>query len=227
MATTTGRGSSVKRRDEAGGDEAVQVVRDQVEELARLGARQMLLAALEDEVNVYLQRDRYQRQGEFRGYRNGTTPRRLTLGSGTVPLEVPRVRHPAGPGAVRIEDRAQVPASQRHDRGDVHAAVHRRPGDAGLRAGLAAAGGERRAAVAQHDQSADTAVPRRVRGVRPAGSERPEVRLYLGGRDLPEGRAGYGESLPDGADRGGYGGAEALALAAEGYREAPRAGASC
>ncbi|MBK9120459.1 MAG: IS256 family transposase [Phycisphaerales bacterium] len=92
MATTTGRGSSVKRRDEAGADEAVQVVRDQVEELARLGARQMLLAALEDEVNVYLQRDRYQRQGEFRGYRNGTTPRRLTLGSGTVPLEVPRVR---------------------------------------------------------------------------------------------------------------------------------------
>ncbi|MBK9120258.1 MAG: hypothetical protein IPM18_17040 [Phycisphaerales bacterium] len=37
MATTTGRGSSVKRRDEAGADEAVQVVRDQVEELARLG----------------------------------------------------------------------------------------------------------------------------------------------------------------------------------------------
>ncbi len=97
MATTAGRGSSVKRQDPAAEREAVQVVGDQVEELARRGARQMLLAALEDEVNAYLQRDRYQRQAEFRGYRNGTTPRRLTLGSGTVPLDVPRVRDvPAG-----------------------------------------------------------------------------------------------------------------------------------
>lgn len=99
MATTTGRGSSVKRQDVEAGDEARHVVRDQVEELARAGARQMLLAALEDEVNVCLQRDRYQRRAApdgggsvFRGYRNGTTPRRLTLGSGTVPLDVPRVR---------------------------------------------------------------------------------------------------------------------------------------
>ena len=83
MATTTGRGSSVKRREVTAGYEAQHVVRDQVEELARAGARQMLLAALEDEVNAYLQRDRYQRQAVYRGYRNGTTPRRLTLGSGT------------------------------------------------------------------------------------------------------------------------------------------------
>ncbi len=92
MATTAGCGTSVKRQDFEAGDEARQVARDQVEELARAGARQMLLAALDDEVNAYLQRDRYQRQAEFRGYRNGTTPRRLTLGSGTVPLDVPRVR---------------------------------------------------------------------------------------------------------------------------------------
>ena len=99
MATTARRGSSVKRQDGEAADEAVQVVRDQVEELARAGARQMLLAALEEEVNVYLQRDRYERSAAhdrggsvFRGYRNGTTPRRLTLGSGTVPLDVPRVR---------------------------------------------------------------------------------------------------------------------------------------
>ncbi len=85
MATTTGRGSSVKRQVGDAADEAPQVVRDQVEELARAGARQMLLAALDDEVNAYRQRDRYQRQAVFRGYRNGTTPRRLTLGSGTVP----------------------------------------------------------------------------------------------------------------------------------------------
>lgn len=92
MATTAGRGVSVKRSVAAVEEEGGQVVRDQIEELARLGARQMLRAALEDELNAYLQRDRYQRQPEFRGYRNGTSPRRLTLGSGTVALEVPRVR---------------------------------------------------------------------------------------------------------------------------------------
>jgi transposase-like protein len=107
MATTAGRGSSVKRQDPVAGDEAQQVVRDRVEELARAGAQQMLLAALEDEVNVYLGRGWYERRGDagppgsgrpgFRGYRNGSTPRRLTLGSGTVPLAVPRVRDlPAG-----------------------------------------------------------------------------------------------------------------------------------
>jgi len=92
MATTTGRGSNVKRQETEAGEAAREVVRDEVEELARAGAREMLLAALDDEVKAYLQRDRYQRQPAFRGYRNGTTPRRLTLGSGTVPLEVPRVR---------------------------------------------------------------------------------------------------------------------------------------
>lgn len=92
MATTARRGVSVKRQDVEAGDAAGHVVRDQVEELARAGARQMLLAALDEEVNAYLQRDRYQRQAVFRGYRNGTTPRRLTLGRGTVPLDVPRVR---------------------------------------------------------------------------------------------------------------------------------------
>ena len=73
MATTARRGLSVKRQDGDAADEARQVVRDQVEELARAGARQMLLAALDDEVNAYLQRDRYQRQTEFRGYRNAAS----------------------------------------------------------------------------------------------------------------------------------------------------------
>jgi transposase-like protein len=101
MATTTaGRGGVKQRRlaeNQEMGVAARELVRDEIEELARQGARQMLTAALNGEVDAYLQRDRYQRQAEFRGYRNGTTPRRLTLGSGTVPLDVPRVRDvPAG-----------------------------------------------------------------------------------------------------------------------------------
>jgi hypothetical protein len=83
-----------------------QAIRDQVEELARAVARQLPLAALEDEVNNDLQRDRYQRRGEFRGYRNSTTPRRLTLGSGTVPLDVPRPPHK---GAERRPARVGLP----------------------------------------------------------------------------------------------------------------------
>ena len=92
MATTTGRRGSVKRQDLDGGEEARDVVRDQVEDLARAGAREMLMGALNEEVDAYLGRGRYQREETFRGYRNGTTPRRFTLGSGTVELAQPRVR---------------------------------------------------------------------------------------------------------------------------------------
>jgi len=92
MATTTERGGVCKRRDERAWDEARQVVGDQVEELARQGARQMLMVAMKEEVDGYLGRGRYERQEAFRGYRNGTASRKLTLGSGTVDLAAPRVR---------------------------------------------------------------------------------------------------------------------------------------
>lgn len=69
-----------------------EVMADQLETLAREGAREMLMTTLADEVDAYLGRGRYERGGGFRGYRNGTSPRRLTLGSGTVALDTPRVR---------------------------------------------------------------------------------------------------------------------------------------
>ncbi len=69
-----------------------EVAADQLEMLAREGAREMLMTTLADEVDAYLGRGRYERGGGFRGYRNGTSPRRLTLGSGTVALDTPRVR---------------------------------------------------------------------------------------------------------------------------------------
>jgi len=128
MATTAGRAACVKRQSEQASDEARQTVRDQVEELARAGARQMLLAALNEEVEAYLQRPRYQRchaadrddavdaaaGRAFRGYRNGTTPRRLTLGSGTVPLDVPRVRD-IPPGQAPFESRILRKYQRRSD----------------------------------------------------------------------------------------------------------------
>ncbi len=88
MLSRTKRDAVVKPEPE----EAQAVVVDQLEDLVRQGARQMLMTALSEEVDGYLGRGRYQRTGEFRGYRNGATPRRLTVGSGTIELGVPRVR---------------------------------------------------------------------------------------------------------------------------------------
>jgi len=56
------------------------------------GARKILIAALEEEVNEFLGRLRYQRGKIFRGYRNGYhPPREVTVGLGPVEVRVPRV----------------------------------------------------------------------------------------------------------------------------------------
>ncbi len=52
----------------------------------------MRTEALNEEVEAYLGRGRYERTEVYRGYRNGSAPRRLTLGAGTIKLAVPRVR---------------------------------------------------------------------------------------------------------------------------------------
>lgn len=107
MATTTRRQRIVKKEPVGAGTRrltdqpmAAQVVRDQLEALARQGATTILMVTLNEEVDAYLGRGRYERSTEeagegaigFRGYRNGTSPRRLTLGSGTIDLAMPRVR---------------------------------------------------------------------------------------------------------------------------------------
>ena len=89
MKMTTERHRHVK--DQVG-DESKQVVEDQVEALAREGARAMLMQALDEEVDAYLVRGRYQRTDDYRGYRNGTSSRKLTLGAGTIALSPPRIR---------------------------------------------------------------------------------------------------------------------------------------
>ncbi len=67
-------------------------VQDVLESYVREGAQQMLAAVLEEEVNTFLGRHRYQRGQSFRGYRNGYHPaRELTVGLGPVEVRVPRV----------------------------------------------------------------------------------------------------------------------------------------
>lgn len=68
---------------------------DPIEALVRQGAKVMLQAALEAEINDYLQRLSHQRHtqdGHFRGYRNGSAKERnLTFGSGSIKVKAPRV----------------------------------------------------------------------------------------------------------------------------------------
>jgi transposase-like protein len=65
---------------------------DVLEETAREGARRLLQAMLEAEVDEYLGRSRYQRSGDFRGYRNGRLPARTVgVGMGAVEIRSPRV----------------------------------------------------------------------------------------------------------------------------------------
>ena len=72
---------------------AAAEVGETLEELVRRGAQEMLRRALEEEVAAFLGRDRYDREREFRGYRNGYAPER-TVGSGlgAVTVRAPRVR---------------------------------------------------------------------------------------------------------------------------------------
>jgi len=67
-------------------------VKDALEAYVQEGARRMLAAVLEEEVNAFLGRHRYERGKTFRGYRNGYhPPRELTVGLGPVEVRVPRV----------------------------------------------------------------------------------------------------------------------------------------
>jgi putative transposase len=65
---------------------------DVLELIVREGARKMLQSVLEEEVDEFLGRRRYQRTDEHRGYRNGHLPKRtIGVGMGAVEVSLPRV----------------------------------------------------------------------------------------------------------------------------------------
>lgn len=79
-------------------DEEARVAQEEVgltlDELAREGARRMIMAALEEEVEDYIARHRHEvdEHGRRQVVRNGRgAPRRVTLGAGTVEIRAPRV----------------------------------------------------------------------------------------------------------------------------------------
>src|SRR6266508_6472108 len=76
-----------------GGDE-----RDTLHELSalgRLGARLVLQRAVEEEVASFLHRARYERTAVATGSRNGSRPKMIQTGEGTITLAVPQVRNTA------------------------------------------------------------------------------------------------------------------------------------
>ena len=83
----------LKVMDNGAGREAGEQVFE-LDEIARVGARRMLMAALETEAAAYVERHRDQRDAEGRALvvHNGRAQaRKLTLGAGTVELKAPRV----------------------------------------------------------------------------------------------------------------------------------------
>lgn len=89
---------------------------DPIEALVRRGAKVVLRAALEQEVDEYLERARHQRsepEADFRGYRNGhSKERRIGVGSGTIKIKTPRVSD-VPQGQAEFESRLVKPYQRR------------------------------------------------------------------------------------------------------------------
>lgn len=104
----------------------VPEVGEALEDLVKRGAQEMLRRALEEEVETFLGRGRYDREEAFRGYRNGHAPER-TVGSGlgAVAVRAPRVRDVPAEVAPDGYHSAILPRYQRRFRAGVPGAVGR------------------------------------------------------------------------------------------------------
>lgn len=90
------------------------LVTDELDRLVREGARQMIAAMLDAEVDDFLQRTRYARGGGGRGYRNGYAPERtIGVGVGAIPVRQPRVSDVPGEVAADGFHSQIVPRYQR------------------------------------------------------------------------------------------------------------------
>lgn len=101
------------------GEHETSEVKDALKTYVQEGARRMLASALEEEVNAFLGRTRYERTKPYRGYRNGYHPtRQVTVGLAPVEVRVPRVaKVPAEVGGfqspiVRRYERASASTQQ-------------------------------------------------------------------------------------------------------------------
>jgi putative transposase len=63
--------------------------------LGRLGAQLVLQRGIEDEVADFLQRVRYERASDARGWRNGNRPKRVMTAEGELEIQMPQLRNTA------------------------------------------------------------------------------------------------------------------------------------
>lgn len=63
--------------------------------LGRLGAQLVLQRGIEDEVVDFLQRVRYERTSDARGWRNGNRPKRVMTAEGELEIQMPQLRNTA------------------------------------------------------------------------------------------------------------------------------------
>jgi transposase-like protein len=82
--------------------EGLQSSEQPLSQFIRLAAQQIVQEALEQEVTEHLGRDRYERQPEVSGYRNGYKPGRIRSAEGEIRVEVPQVRNSATPYQSRL-----------------------------------------------------------------------------------------------------------------------------
>ena len=70
----------------------VPIIEEELEGVAREGARRLLMAVMEEEVQEFLGRKRYERGEKNRGYRNGYGKQRtIAMGMGSINVHLPRV----------------------------------------------------------------------------------------------------------------------------------------
>lgn len=91
-------------------------LREGLEAAIRERVREIIEMVLQEEVAAALGAPRSQRVAERAGYRHGSKPRRLTLRTGTVQLEVPRARLAEADGGEREWQSQLVPRYRRSSR---------------------------------------------------------------------------------------------------------------
>jgi len=65
---------------------------ERLAEIGRLRARLVLQRAIEEEVDAFLGRTRYERKPEALGWRNGNRPKRVQTAEGELEIQVPQIR---------------------------------------------------------------------------------------------------------------------------------------
>jgi putative transposase len=164
-------------------------LREGLEAAIRERVREIIEMVLQEEVEAALGAPRSQRVAERAGYRHGSKPRKLTLRTGAVQLDVPRARLAEADGGEREWQSQLVPRYRRSSReveqsvaGSVSVGVEHTTDSR-----CAGAAAERGGVEQERGVAAGAAAGRKLRHLARAGSGRRKHRVFVPGCDLSEG----------------------------------------